>query len=476
MTDRKRTPYLRTRLGWAIAGFNLLLVLRILSELFLSETGQWIISLLLLLSAGVLSVLLWRASGQVVRLLNTLTEHLDHAMDGELHFRATRTRDMGEVGLVAWQLNDFLDLIETYFKEVNTCFQRVSQADYTRRPMSKGLPGLLATSLDSLNTAIQAMEDNDRFVRRNRLAARLTALSSPHLRDNLADNQKDMAQISHTMDTVAGITGDNAAGARESLDSARRLSGQLDTMADSVGSVDAASTALADEWQGIERALADISAIADQTNLLALNAAIEAARAGESGRGFAVVADEVRKLAERSKSTANRVQGVLGALSTRIGEMRARAGDAGEVAQSVKDSVETFRQRFEALAERSDDVLRQVQRVRDESQAALHKVGHVMRKQQIYQALEAGTAMSVDHALSAWRQGVGEREFGQTSAFAELARPEAAMVEHVSRALGEAARTGVVDETLVVSEMEALERSSAELMHLLDRLVEEKHA
>lgn len=58
--------------------------------------------------------------------------------------------------------------------------------------------------------------------------------------------------------------------------------------------------------------LADvILQITSQTNLLALNASIEAVRAGEAGKGFAVVADEIRVLAEDSKSTANKITGII---------------------------------------------------------------------------------------------------------------------------------------------------------------------
>ena len=402
MTTRRKTPFLRTRFGWAIAIFNGLLLLHIAGDLFLPQVWQYGFDVLLVLVSAVLSMVLWQVSGRVVRLLNVLNEHLDYASEGELHHRATGTRDMGEVGMVAWQLNDFLDLVETYFKELNTCFHRVSQGDFSRRPMSKGLPGLLASSLDSLNVAIQAMEDNDHFVRRNRLAARLTALSGPHLRDNLAGSQHDLEQISQTMVDVAGITEENAGGARVSLASAENLSGMLDTIAASVNSVNGASSALADEWQGIESALADISAIADQTNLLALNAAIEAARAGEAGRGFAVVADEVRKLAERTSQATGRIAVMIRAIQD---DTHAVVDSMDAIKPQVERSVEKTGQASEALHQIREGSAFTLDKIRDvahstseQSKANSSVAGNVERIANMVEASAASVKAARDNA------------------------------------------------------------------------------
>ncbi|HJV08018.1 MAG TPA: methyl-accepting chemotaxis protein [Chromobacteriaceae bacterium] len=473
--SRKYPPFLRTQILYWLVAFNALMVISTLTDWLLPDS--WHVPLgLVLTGLGIgISSYLWINMRRIFKLLISLNEQLSIACTGEFHHRAVNTRAMGEVGMVAWQLNDFLDLVETYFKEINTCFNRVSHGDYSRRPLNQGLPGRMSESLGHMGQAIQSMEDNNAFVRRNSLSSRLTALNNPHLRSNLSGSQADLSEISQAMDKVAEITQATASGARESLDSAVQLSGQLDTIVHSVSSMNEASEALASEWQGIESSLADISSIADQTNLLALNAAIEAARAGESGRGFAVVADEVRKLAERSKDTANRVQNVLGTLSSRIDAMQQKAGDAGGVAHSVKDSVESFRHRFESLATHSDQVLSQVVRVRDKSQTSLQKIGHVMRKQLTYNALEEGKLLPMSHDLATWRQGDGAADFGMTRTFAELVKPEEQIKRHVDVALT-AATQDELNEELILAEMTALEEQSDKLLALFDQIVEEKHA
>ncbi|NWK77888.1 methyl-accepting chemotaxis protein [Aquitalea sp. LB_tupeE] len=475
MARRSSSPFLRTRLGFWLLGFNVLTICTVLASLLLPDSWRLAVEIFLVLLSLLLSGLIWLGSGRIFAVLNTLHEQLGYACDGELHHRASRTRDMGEVGLVAWELNDFLDLVETYFKEINTSFRRVSENDYSRRPLSQGLPGMFAESLQNVDSAIQAMADNDGYIRKNHLSSQLAALNNPYLRNNLASNQNDLTQISTAMDQVSGITCDTASTSRDSLESATLLSGHMDTIAGSVVSMNEASTALAQEWTGIESSLAAISAIADQTNLLALNAAIEAARAGEMGRGFAVVADEVRKLAERSKDTAHRVQSVLGSLSSRISDMHARASEAGTVAAEVKASVETFHQRFATLAEQSDTVLGQVQRVRDMSQVSLQKVGHVMYKQMAYHAIEENAGLPQGNELTSWCLGEGQNSFGMTRAHAQLAQADDRVGKGVGLALATASNKQALDEDAIIQYMRVMEQDSAQVLQLLDRMVEEKH-
>jgi KaiC/GvpD/RAD55 family RecA-like ATPase len=158
-----------------------------------------------------------------------------------------------------------------------------------------------------------AEENRQSGVEVNSAAAELSA-SSDELAATTIQQNAAVTQASATAEELARAS----VAIAETVDEvARQTAETRDNLEEAEADIQASTgrtLALAGRVNDISGVLSLINDIADQTNLLALNAAIEAARAGEGGRGFAVVADEVRRLAERSKTSAAEIVGIVEAV------------------------------------------------------------------------------------------------------------------------------------------------------------------
>jgi methyl-accepting chemotaxis protein len=486
MSSSANIPFLNSKLNYAVTGI-LLSAIATFVYILLTQ-GFSALALVLILPSPLVAFGLWRTGKQCLDVLERIQRVLERTNHGELYHRITQTRGMGEIGKIAWELNETLDIMESYFKEINTCFQHASNGNHERYALVDGFPGLLKQSAKNMNISIRHMDENDKLMIKRRLSAGLHALNTSNLLTNLKGNQADLLNITEQMQKVENIATETGQNADASLSIVETISNSLSDINANVHSVSNVIGALINDSKKITESLSMITGIADQTNLLALNASIEAARAGEHGRGFAVVADEVKNLSEHTKDAALEVSRTLRAFNKRVEQMHVEADTSASLSQEILAQVNSFRQQFSNLSTSAKISVDYITYAKDKSFGVLAKLDHIVYKQNGYVAIETANdcpqhqAIMVDNhncRLGKWYyEGLGHEKFRTTTAYAKLNQPHAD-VHKTTQYAYEVSRSKWVENPAMLDEiirqMQLSEQASADVMRYIDDMVEEKH-
>jgi methyl-accepting chemotaxis protein len=326
-------------------------------------------------------------------------------------------------------LNDMIDRCDAFVRESSAAMAAIRDDKYFRHILPQGLRGALLMASQTINQAMQAIEQRVAAFNANTaefegaIGAVIDTVSTASGnmgetagslgRGVTATRQQAMAvsaateQASSNMETVAAATVELTASANEILGNVTRSAG---VARQAVASAEAARLTVGGLSSAAERIgviVQLIDEIAAQTNLLALNATIEAARAGEAGRGFSVVAQEVKSLAaQTAKATHDISLGIAEVQDTTRSAVEAISGISqaiGEVDQITSQVAYAVEAQTAATSEVARNIEQAFAGIRDISgniQGVTVNVGETEQ--------HAGTTLSASSSLAEQAATLGD--------------------------------------------------------------------
>lgn len=352
-------------------------------------------------SFGIVVLLLFTTSNQIVRTTNRLKEQLNYIAQGD--FSREMDKDLMEYGNELGEMSRAVNMMQDSIKSVVSHVMDISKA------LASASEELMATSQQSATAAdevARAIEDIAYGASQQAIDTEKGVSSILELGDIVIRNNGYIKQLNKLQEKVSSLKD-------EGLNILKELIEKTQLNKEASKEVEKVIVGTNRSVEAIRSASDMISNIAGQTNLLALNAAIEAARAGEAGRGFAVVADEIRQLAEETSAFTEEINRVVEELIGKSMVAVETMEELDEIINSQGESVNMTNGRFLGIAEAIEDMKLGLKKVNKSS----HDIN--TKKEDVIRIMENLSAISEENAAGTEESSASVEE--QTAAIEEIA-------------------------------------------------------
>lgn len=218
-----------------------------------------------------------------------------------------------------------------------------------------------------------------------------------------------------------------------------------------------------------------IQKIARQTNLIAINSAIEAARVGDAGKGFNVIAKEVKRLADDVQHSSVVVHDRTAMILDNSDGINEAITAQKKLVHHTVENIQEITESISVIIQKSESMKKILEHISITQFLNIVNIDHILWKLNIYQILlnkeKEKQATSHDQCrLGKWFYGSSGKVFSHFKNFPLLEAPHKKVHCSGNAALKEFT-AGNIDK--MSKELDAMEKASIEVMHLISQLVYE---